>query len=308
MKKFIALIFLFTPLISFGQKNENGKIFNKHPGIDLIASFHQAYVTGDIEKASLILHEDVRFFDGNTENKEAKGRPKNIILNNIKWLNNDFDYLSMNNTEGAFPDALEYKKGGNWVQSWFHVYGVNKNTGVELDHPVLRIYRLNEDSSKIIAIIEYSNKRNFGLVSTSTTDRKNGIIYNSHENINTVRKSIYSFLNKDYDKAWSFWHQNARFQNLYLPWGTSLSLEEAKKSNSALLENFELYAIDEIGYPDYIEYDESDSKNVLSWWIYRFKKKSDGKLINVPIHHSIDFDDEGKIIAATSYWNQSLFD
>ena len=223
-------------------------------------------------------------------------------------VENDFDYLSMKNTEGAYPDALEYKKDGNWVQSWFHVYGVNKNTGVELDHPVLRIYRLNEDSSKIIAIIEYSNKRNFGLLSESRTDRKNGIIYSSHENINTVRKSIYSFLNKDYDKAWSFWHQNARIQNLYLPWGTSLSLEEAKKSNSALLENFELYAIDEIGYPDYIEYDQGDSKNVLSWWIYRFKKKSDGKLINVPTHHSFDFDDEGNIIAAMSYWNQSLFD
>ena len=45
---------------------------------------------------------------------------------------------------------LETKRSGNWLQSWFNVYGVHKNTGVELDHPVLRLYRLNDDFTKIL--------------------------------------------------------------------------------------------------------------------------------------------------------------
>ena len=194
------------------------------------------------------------------------------------------------------------------MQSWFNVYGVNKNTGVELDHPVLRLYRLNDDFSKILTIIEYSNKRNFDMIRDSRTDRQNGIIYNSHENINTVRKWIYSFLNKDYDRSYSFWSPDAVINNINLPWGTSLTLEEAKKSNEEFLKVFDLVGIDEIGYPDYIEYDWQDSKTVLSWWMYKFVRKSDGKEIEVPVHHSNDFNDEGKIIGSFSYWNQSLLD
>ena len=146
------------------------------------------------------------------------------------------------------------------------------------------------------------------MIRNSRTDRQNGIIYKSHENINTVRKWIYSFLNKDYDRSYSFWSPDAVINNINLPWGTSLTLEEAKKSNEEFLKVFDLVGIDEIGYPDYIEYDWQDSKTVLSWWMYKFVRKSDGKEIEVPVHHSNDFNDEGKISGSFSYWNQSLLD
>ena len=203
---------------------------------------------------------------------------------------------------------MEYKKDGNWVQSWFNVYGVHKTTGVELDHPVLRLYSLNDDSTKIAGIIEYSNKLNFRQIGDARTDMKNGVVYMNHENINTVRKWIYSFLNKDYEKAYSYWAEDAVIQNINLTWGESLTLEDAKKSNEDFLKVFDLVGIDEIGYPDYIEYDWRDSKSVLSWWMYKFVRKSDGKEIEVPVHHSIDFNDEGKISGSFSYWNQSLLD
>ncbi|PDH51705.1 MAG: hypothetical protein CND00_03140 [Cryomorphaceae bacterium MED-G14] len=308
MKKLIYLLsFLFVFSLN-AQKNKNGVIYDKHPGIDLIASFHEAYSSGDLDKVALLLDDNVKWYDGNSENKDDQGGTKNNVLNNVRWFKNNYDYVSFKDTEGAYPDALEYKRSGNWVQSWFHIYGVHKNTGVELDHPVLRIYRLNEDSSLITSIIEYSNKRNFGMIREAQTDRKNGVIYNSHENINTVRKFMYSFLNKDYDRAYSYWHENAVIRNINLPWGTSLTLDEAIKANSELLENFDLYAVDEIGYPDYIEYDLRDTRNVLSWWMMRFTRKSDGKKVNIPLHHSFNFDSDGKIISSWSYWNQSLFE
>ena len=130
----------------------------------------------------------------------------------------------------------------------------------------------------------------------------------NHENINTVRKWIYSFLNKDYEKAYSYWAENAVIRNINLTWGESLTLEDAKKSNEDFLKVFDLVGIDEIGYPDYIEYDWRDSKSVMSLWMYKFVRKSDGKEIEVPVHHSIDFNDEGKISGSFSYWNQSLLD
>ena len=37
-------------------------------------------------------------------------------------------------------------------------------------------------------------------------------------------------------------------------------------------------------------------------------RKSDGKEIEVPVHHSNNFNDEGKITRSWSYWNQSLLD
>ena len=52
---------------------------------------------------------------------------------------------------------------------------------------------------------------------------------------------MYSFLNKDYDRAFLF--ENAVIRNINLPWGTSLK----NQGNSELLENFELDAVDEIG-------------------------------------------------------------
>ena len=214
MKK---ITFMLIALITFSvsaQKKKNGVIYDKHPGIDLVASFHEAITIGDIDKASLILHDDAKWYDGNSKDSELGD--KNRVLNNIRWFKNYFDYVSFKDTAGAYPDALEYKGDGNWVQSWFHVYGIHKNTGVKLDHPVLRIYSLNEDSSKITGIIEYSNKLEFRRIGDARpgNDMKNGTIYMNHEHINSVRKLMYAFANGDVDKAFSFFHENANYVDI----------------------------------------------------------------------------------------------
>ena len=90
MKNTIYLLsFLFVFSLN-AQKNKNGTIYDKHPGIELVASFHQAYASGDIDKAASLLHDDVKWFDGNSENKDAQGGTKNNVLNNIR--------------NGIFPD------------------------------------------------------------------------------------------------------------------------------------------------------------------------------------------------------------
>ena len=99
MKNILYLLsFLFVFSLN-AQKNKNGNLYDKHPGIDLVASFHQAIATGDLEKASEILHENVKWYDGNTNNREIGG--KETVLGNINWFKNYFDYVSFN-------DSLEH--------------------------------------------------------------------------------------------------------------------------------------------------------------------------------------------------------
>ena len=135
MKNIIYLSsFLFVFSLN-AQKNKNGTVYDKHPGIDLIAEYHKATAEGDVEKASSFLHDNVGWYDGNTNDTKWGGKQR--ILGNISWFKNYFDYVSFDDSEGAYPDMLETKRSGNWLQSWFNVYGVHKNTGVELDHPCL---------------------------------------------------------------------------------------------------------------------------------------------------------------------------
>lgn len=302
MKNILCLLsFLFVFSLN-AQKNKNGNLYDTHPGIDLVASFHKAYANGDLEKASQILHEDVKWYDGNTNN--SPGGNKQRVLNNINWFKNYFDYVSFNDSPGAYPDALEYKKDGNWIQSWFNVYGIHKETGVELDHPVLRLYSLNDDSTKIIGIIEYSNKRNFDQIANARTDMKNGTIYMSHEHINTVRKVQFSYQNGDVEKAISFFHENATINDINE--SKIMNMDETLERDGKMFANWTVTDLIELGYPDYLEYDSKDSKVVLSWWTFKMKRKTDGKEVDVPVHFSDRFDNEGKIIRRTSYWNKSL--
>ena len=295
------LSFLFVFSLN-AQKNKNGNLYDKHPGIDLVASFHKTYAAGDIDTASEILHDDVQWLDGNTNNTVWGGKDR--ILGNINNFKNNFNYVSFNDSPGAYPDALEYKKDGNWVQSWFNVYGVHKVTGVELDHPVLRIYGLNDDSTKIVGIIEYSNKRNFDQIANARTDMKNGTIYMSHQHINTVRKVQFAYQNGDVENAISFFHENATINDINE--SKIMNMDETLERDGKMFADWTVTDLIEVGYPDYLEYDWRDSKVVLSWWTFKMKRKSDGKEVDVPVHFSDRFDNEGKIIRRTSYWNKSL--
>ena len=182
--------------------------------------------------------------------------------------------------------------------------GVHKITGVELDHPVLRMYRVNDDNTKILAIIEYSNKLNFSRIGDAGTDRKNGTIYISHEHINTVRKAMYAFLNGDAEKAYSFFDENSRFHDINEE--NVMSFEEIKARDNKIFANWTMTALDESGYPDYLEYDWRDSNAVQSWWNMRMTRNSDGKEVVLKVLFFDWFGEEGKIIRRFLYWNGSL--
>ena len=67
------LIALITFSVS-AQKKKNGVLYDKHPGIDLIASYNEAMTNGDIELAASRLHDDVNWYDGNTHDTRWVGK------------------------------------------------------------------------------------------------------------------------------------------------------------------------------------------------------------------------------------------
>ena len=305
MKKItFVLIALITFSVSAQKKKKNGTIYIDHPGIDLVDSFTQAWIAGDIEKAGSMLSDNFRISNGNNLNKDAKGSTKDQMMGNMNWWVNNMDYLKLTREEGAYPDAIEYKDSGVWIQTWDHLYGVNKETGAKVDMPVHRLYRLNKDASKIIGIVEYNNQNSFRNVRDSYDERKNGSIYINHENINNVRKAMYSFANGDAEKAYSFFHDNAVFVDINE--SKNMSKDETIARDTKIFSNWTLTGLDESGYPDYLEYDWRNSKVVQSWWNFRMTRNSDGKKVVLPVFFLDDFDDDGKIVKRNAYWNGQL--
>ena len=127
MKK---ITFMLIALITFSvsaQKKKNGTVYVDHPAIDMVESFQNAWVSGDLDKAKSFLAEDFRIFNGVGLNKNAKGWTKTQFVGNMTWWVNNMDYFQIKRSEGAYPDAIEYKEGDQlWVQTWDHLYGVNK--------------------------------------------------------------------------------------------------------------------------------------------------------------------------------------
>ena len=164
MKK---ITFMLIALVTFSvsaQKKKNGTVYVDHPGIQLVNAFNKAWTSGDIDKAASLLSEDFRIKNGNDTNKDSKGATKSQMIGNMTWWYNNNDYLSLTTSEGTYPDAIEYKEGDQlWVQSWDHLYAVNKQTGVEFDDPIHRLYLLNKDATQILYISEYNNQNTFNL-------------------------------------------------------------------------------------------------------------------------------------------------
>ena len=309
MKKIIYLLsFLFVFSLT-AQKNKNGTIYDKHPAIDLVNSFNNAFMNGDIDKAASYLADNFRIKNGNSLNKDDKGATKQQFVNNMNWWYNNNSYIKITTDEGTYPDAIEYKEGNQlWVQTWERLYAVNNQTGVKFDDPIHRLYLISNDAKQILYMFEYNNQNTFRKRNDAWpgNDMKNGVIYMNHENINNVRKLQYAYANGDVEKAMSFFHENASFNDINE--SSVMNQEQILERDGKIFAGWDLDSLDEVGYPDYLEYDWRESKVVTSWWNFRMIRKSDGKKVTLPVHFSDRFDNDGKIVWRTSYWNKSLLD
>ncbi len=307
MKKLLLAFLILFVVQGFSQKKKNGTIYLEHPAIDVVNEMLAAWVEGDSLKVSSYLADDFMQFNGANANKYAKGNTKEQFLNSMKWWKNNFSYTTEVPSPGAYPDALEYDKSDTWVQVWNNLKAINNETGVKIDMPMHRMFKLNADN-KINLMLNYTDSRVFRNMWESYDDRANGTLYQHHPYINKVRRMIHAFEYNDLELAYSFFAENARFNSLEMPVGESMSLDEAKELDKKMMESFEVLSIDVVGYPDYLEYDLRDGKTVQSWWRFKVKRKSDGKEIVLPALYIHDFNDDGKIVRSSAYISTKILD
>ena len=296
--------------VSFSQKKTNGTIYMDHPAINVVNELTNAMVAGDEKKVSNLLTDDFKSYDGTSTKTNDKGADKKEFLEMVKAWHDQLDYYSITPWEGAYPDALEYKKDNDknevWVQTWDKLKGVHKATGVKVEMAMHRLFIVTKDN-KIKMSIDYMNNNVTSEIGQSLSNRTNGTIYNHHENINSVRKMLYAFENKDYDKAYGFYDKDLRASDINALDNKMMSLTDLKSNDTAILKAFDLVGIDQVGYPDYMHYEMGDSGIVYSWWTYHLIRKSDKKAIEMPIHFQHTFNKEGKIIREIAYYNGGLF-
>ena len=313
MRKIALILMMISTFISYAQKKANGTIYSEHPAITAVESMEQAFVKGDADKVAGYLADDFRQIYASNTNKDAKGADKQSFLEDVKFWKDNFDYLSITRSPGAYPDALEYKDGANddvvWVQTWEHVKGVHKKTGVKLDMPFHRLFIVDKNN-KIKTMMNYYDSRIYQEIGNSFAERKNGTIYNNHEYINNVRRMIYAFENKDYSTAYSFYDEKAQFTYGNIPDDAQkpLTLAQMKESDKKFFDKFEINSIDVSGYPDYLHYELGNTKVVQSWWNFRLTRKSDKKKIILPMFYIHNFNDDGKISSESAYFDESLLD
>ncbi|WP_276166186.1 nuclear transport factor 2 family protein [Zobellia alginiliquefaciens] len=310
MKKTIVILVMMTSLITLAQK-KNGTVYSEHPSIDVLATFTEAFASGDTVKLASLLTDDFKSYNGVSTDSNIKGTEKARYLKSAYRWYDELDYFSISDFPGAYPDAIEYKKdnenGEIWVQTWELIKGVHKKTGVKFTSPVHGLYLLTKDL-KIKTEIIYMNEGIFEEMYKSLSDRTNGTIYNHHDNINTVRKAVYAFENGDLDKAIDYYSEDARFYNINDDLNAPITRDAVKAVRQEFLDNFEIKSIDMIGYPDYLEYEMDNGRSVLSWWNFHLIRKSDKKEIELAMHINDDFDEEGKIISEIIYFNRTLLE
>lgn len=303
MKKNTIIVLMLFSCIMYSQTKKNGTVYNEHPAINAVESMMQAYFSGDTDKVASYLADDFKSYQGTSLNKDDKGRDKEWFLGSVKWVKENWSYVTYKRTSGAYPDAIEYKGDtGLWVQTWDHLKAIDNKTGVKLDMPIHRLYQMASDN-KIKTMITYDNDLPFAERRRSFAPRTNGTIYSNHDNINTVRLMVGALENGDADKAFSYFTENATFTNLDMADGESNTLAEEKEGFLDMLKNWTIESIDVQGYPDYLEYELGNAKVVQSWWIVRMTRKSDSKKVKLPMMLTHDFNDEGMITREAGYYS-----
>nr|WP_315200006.1 nuclear transport factor 2 family protein [uncultured Flavobacterium sp.] len=312
MKNCITMVLLIAVCITYAQKKTNGTIYVEHPAITTVEAMTQASVSGDTDKVAGFLADDFKYYSGTSTNKDDKGMNKTDYLKTVKMWKDNIDYLSIKRFKEAYPDALEYKddkqKDVVWVQTWEEIKGVEKKTGVKIDRPLHRLFTVTKDN-KIKMLINYSTSTVGDEINESFADRTNGQIYNHHENINSVRKMIYAFENKDFDKAYAYYDDKATFIDINSPdIDKQYTLAEQKANDEKMFEIYDLVSIDQVGYPDYLHYELDDARVVQSWWKIRLIRKADKKNIVLPMMFIDTFDDKGKITNEIAYYSQKVLE
>ncbi len=294
MKKILVILSLSLICVLSSAQKKNGTVYSEHETIDKTVEMWTAFVNGDEEKL-LSLFEDSVFVTHNGEwSAKTKKRSKAYIARTMKWFNSEFEDLSFKVHTPAYPDAIEYKDGGVWVQDWIVLSGISKSSGIVLDVPYHNLYSFSK-SGKIQGIIFYYENDVYRDIQLANTEEKNGTIYKNHPYIVTVRKLLNAiYVKKDFDEWISYYSPDVTYWNSTMKWEDEIDFEQLKALGSELINNDKTYKLTQIGYPDCMHYGLGDMYVVYAWWNMEVTD-ADGESIEYPMMTSHYFNGEGKV-------------
>ena len=280
---------------SFAQK-KNGIVYSEHETIDKTRELWKAFVNGDEAKYRSFFA-DTAFLTRNDNRTQKLANAE--IGNGIADMSSNYKNFMVRDQKPAFPDAIEYKEGGTWVQDWLLMTGIHKETGIILELPLHNLYRFNE-KGKITSITNYFNDDVFEEIGNSQRTRENGKVYINHPYIITVRKVMNALVAKNMEEWASYFSPDARFSSLAMQLTEKQGIEEWKESAAGLFLRDDLQIkLAQVGYPDCIFYEKSGQYSVYSWWNMIIVK--DNKKIEFLFMVTHDFNEDGKIVFTNLY-------
>lgn len=305
MKKIIILTLLLIPISSFSQKNNNGKVYDKHPAIDKVNKFTSAWISGDTETLKSLTGNDFKMGSSMNSNPNYKGGDINNLVGQSRWMSNNFVNISLKDRGQAYSDAIEYKRSGLFVQTFQEFIAWDKNNGFKIKTPFNATFVFDKKGEKIIRFWWSDNQAVWQKWNLSRQTIKNGTIYKDHPYIGKVRQIWFNLAMGNIDQVWKDFSPNARIYDLNLMDKDYNNLTDHQNYVGEVFSKYDFISIDEVGYPDYIDY-EGDGGTVLAWYNMIVKNKKTKKNITLKFHSQHDFNEEGIIVTEYLYYNANL--
>lgn len=301
-RSLLALCMLTVFAVTSHAQKKAGTIYVEHEYIDVSRALWDAFVDGDKEKYQSFFADSVYV---STNGEEGEVISKKEMGENIDWWQSEFTNIGIEDQKPAYPDALDYKEGGFWVQDWRLFTARHIKTGINLEVPLHSMYAFNDDG-KIISNFTYFNDDVFELIAESQTKTENGKVYDNHPYILTVRKLVNTFQDGDADKYRTFFTDDAQFIFSWNEFGDRKSLDESMEGMKKMFAEGFKAKVEEFGYPDCVFYERGGNHVVYSWWKYTVMK--DGENYEFPVMLSHTFNDDGKIVNEFVYASSNHFE
>ena len=305
MKKIIILTLLLIPISSFTQKNNNGKVYDKHPAIEKVNKFTSAWISGDTETLKSLTGDNFKMGSSMNNNPNYKGGDINNLVGQSRWMSNNFVNISLKDRGQAYSDAIEYKRSGLFVQTFQEFIAWDKNNGFKIKTPFNATFVFDKKGEKIIRFWWSDNQAVWQKWNLSRQTIKNGTIYKDHPYIGKVRQIWFNLAMGNIDEVWKDFSPNSRIYDLNLIDKDYNNLTDHQKYVGEVFSKYDFISIDEVGYPDYIDY-EGDGGTVLAWYNMIVKNKKTKKNITLKFHSQHDFNEEGIIVTEYLYYNANL--
>ena len=305
MKKIIILTLLLIPLSSFTQKNNNGKVYDKHPAIEKVDKFTSAWISGDTETLKSLTGDNFKMGSSMNNNPNYKGGDINNLVGQSRWMSNNFVNISLKDRGQAYSDAIEYKRSGLFVQTFQEFIAWDKNNGFKIKTPFNATFVFDKKGEKIVRFWWSDNQAVWQKWNLSRQTIKNGTIYKDHPYIGKVRQIWFNLAMGNIDQVWKDFSPNARIYDLNLMDKDYNNLTDHQNYVGEVFSKYDFISIDEVGYPDYIDY-EGDGGTVLAWYNMIVKNKKTKKNITLKFHSQHDFNEEGIIVTEYLYYNANL--